>query len=92
MQIAIASAGYVGLSNTVLLSQHNEVVAIDVIPEKVEMLNRGISPIEDVELSHYWANKTLNFKATFVIVANRVTDDIRDVIEKVCSRDLFGKD
>jgi len=64
MKIAIAGTGYVGLSNAVLLAQHNEVVAIDIIPEKVEMLNRKQSPIEDVEIEDYLAHKTLNFKAT----------------------------
>ncbi|MDD4910665.1 MAG: nucleotide sugar dehydrogenase [Sideroxydans sp.] len=64
MKIAIAGTGYVGLSNAVLLAQHNEVVAIDIIPEKVEMLNRKQSPIEDVEIEDYLAHKQLNFKAT----------------------------
>ena len=64
MKIAIAGTGYVGLSNAVLLAQHNEVVAIDIIAEKVAMLNRKRSPIEDVELEDYLAHKTLNFKAT----------------------------
>ncbi|MGB0733412.1 MAG: nucleotide sugar dehydrogenase [Pontibacterium sp.] len=64
MKIAIAGTGYVGLSNGVLLSQHNEVVALDIIPEKVEMLNRKESPIEDVELQDYLKNKDLNFRAT----------------------------
>jgi UDPglucose 6-dehydrogenase len=64
MKIAIAGTGYVGLSNAILLSQHNEVVAIDIIPEKVEMLNRKQSPIEDVEIESYLQHKTLNFKAT----------------------------
>lgn len=64
MKIAIAGTGYVGLSNGVLLAQHNEVVALDIMPEKIEMLNKGISPIEDVELEEYLANRTLNFTAT----------------------------
>jgi UDPglucose 6-dehydrogenase len=64
MKIAIAGTGYVGLSNAMLLAQHNEVVAIDIIPEKVEMLNRKQSPIEDVEIEDYLAHKKLNFKAT----------------------------
>jgi UDPglucose 6-dehydrogenase len=64
MKIAIAGTGYVGLSNAILLAQHNEVVAIDIIAEKVEMLNRKQSPIEDVEIVEYLTNKALNFKAT----------------------------
>jgi len=64
LKIAIAGTGYVGLSNGVLLAQKNEVVALDVIPEKVEMLNRKESPIEDREIEDYLKNKELNFKAT----------------------------
>ena len=64
MKIAIAGTGYVGLSNAILLAQHNEVVAIDIVPEKVEMLNRKQSPFEDAEIEDYLANKTLNFRAT----------------------------
>jgi UDPglucose 6-dehydrogenase len=64
MKIAIAGTGYVGLSNAILLAQHNEVVALDIIPEKVEMINRRQSPIEDTEIEEYLKHKTLNFKAT----------------------------
>jgi UDPglucose 6-dehydrogenase len=64
MKIAIAGTGYVGLSNAVLLAQHNEVVAIDIVPEKVEMLNRKQSPIEDAEIEDYLSHRTLNLKAT----------------------------
>jgi len=64
MKIAIAGTGYVGLSNAILLAQHNEVVAVDIIPEKVAMLNRKQSPIEDTEIEDYLKHKTLNFKAT----------------------------
>jgi UDPglucose 6-dehydrogenase len=64
MKIAIAGTGYVGLSNAVLLAQHNEVVAIDIVPEKVAMLNRKQSTIEDAEIEDYLKHKTLNLKAT----------------------------
>jgi UDPglucose 6-dehydrogenase len=64
MKIAIAGTGYVGLSNAILLSQHNEVVALDIIPEKIAMLNRKQSPIEDIEITQYLRTKNLNFKAT----------------------------
>lgn len=64
MKIAIAGTGYVGLSNAVLLAQHNEVVAIDIIAEKVAMLNRKQSTIEDVEIEDYLAHKPLNLRAT----------------------------
>lgn len=64
MKIAIAGTGYVGLSNAVLLAQNNEVVAVDIIPEKVEMINNRKTPIIDAEIEEYLANHELNLKAT----------------------------
>jgi UDPglucose 6-dehydrogenase len=64
MKIAIAGTGYVGLSNAMLLAQHNEVVAVDIIKEKVALLNDKKSPIADVEIEDFLINKALNFTAT----------------------------
>ena len=64
LKIAIAGTGYVGLSNAMLLAQHNDVVAVDIVPEKVELLNNKQSPIADAEIEDFLANKTLNFTAT----------------------------
>ncbi len=64
MKIAIAGTGYVGLSNGVLLAQQNEVVCLDIVPARVEMLNRKQSPIKDAEIEHYFKHKDLNFRAT----------------------------
>ena len=64
VKIAVAGTGYVGLSNAVLLAQHNEVVALDLVAEKVELINQGKSPIADSELEHYLAHKPLNLTAT----------------------------
>lgn len=64
LKIAVAGTGYVGLSNAVLLAQHNEVIAVDVVPAKVDLLNDKKSPIEDKEITDYLNNKQLNLKAT----------------------------
>ena len=63
MKIAVAGTGYVGLSIATLLAQHNEVVAVDIIPEKVEKINNRISPIQDEYVERYLAEKELNLRA-----------------------------
>lgn len=64
MKIAVAGTGYVGMSIATLLAQHNEVVAVDVVPEKVEKVNNGISPIQDEYIEKYLSEKALNLRAT----------------------------
>lgn len=64
MKITVSGAGYVGLSNAILLAQHNEVIALDIIQEKVDMINNEKSPIIDAEIEDYLANKELNLQAT----------------------------
>jgi len=63
-KIAVAGTGYVGLSNAMLLAQHNDVVAVDIVPEKVDMLNRGQAPIVDAEIEDFLLNRNLSFRAT----------------------------
>lgn len=69
MKIAVAGTGYVGLSNAMLFAQHHQVVAVDIIPEKVALLNAKKSPIEDADIERFLADKTLNFTATLDAVS-----------------------
>jgi UDP-glucose 6-dehydrogenase len=98
MKIAVAGVGYAGLSNGVLLAQHNAVVCLDVVGEKVEILNRKESLIEDAEIQVFLKHQSLNFRATMdkqqpdIIVANRSTKVLADEADKVFTRDLFGTD
>lgn len=103
MKIAIAGTGYVGLSLATLLSQKNEVVALDVIPEKVEMINNRISPIEDKEIEEYFKTKKLNLKATldykeafegakFVIISTPTNyDDEKNYFDTSSVEDIIQK-
>lgn len=103
MKIAVAGTGYVGLSLATLLSQKNEVVALDVIPEKVDMINNRISPIEDKEIKEFFETKNLNLKATldykeafvgakFVIISTPTNyDDVKNYFDTSSVEDIIQK-
>lgn len=103
MKIAVAGTGYVGLSIATLLSQKNEVVALDVIPEKVEMINKRISPIRDEKIEEFFANKKLNLKATldykeafkdaeFVVISTPTNyDDEKNFFDTSSVEDIIKK-
>ena len=107
MNIAVAGIGYVGSSNPVLLSQFQNVIAYDIDKEKVNKVNSRISPIEDSEIEaffkqtekkkHFFNSKVIDDLSKFkkicdVIVANRLTNEILDVEQKVYTRDVFNSD
>ena len=103
MKIAVAGTGYVGLSIATLLSQNNEVIALDVIPEKVEMINNRISPIKDKEIEEFFKTKQLNLKATldykeafegaeFIIISTPTNyDDVQNYFDTSSVEDIIEK-
>ena len=103
MKIAVAGTGYVGLSLATLLSQNNEVVALDIIPEKVEMINNRKSPIQDEYIEKYFKEKKLNLRATldykdafegaeFVIISTPTNyDDEKNFFDTSSVEDIIEK-
>ena len=103
MKISVAGTGYVGLSMAVLLAQHHEVVALDVVPAKVQQINRRQSPIDDADIEHFLANKPLNLRATldaqdayqgadFVVIATPTDYDPRALYFDTRSVDAVIRD
>ena len=103
MKIAVAGTGYVGLSMATLLSQKNEVVALDVVPEKVEMINKNISPIKDKEIEEFFENEKLNLRATldykdafkdanYIIISTPTNyDDVKNSFDTSSVEDIIQK-
>ncbi len=103
MKIAVAGTGYVGLSIATLLSQKNEVVALDIIPEKVEMINNRMSPIKDKEIEEYLKNEKLNLRATldykeafegaeYIVISTPTNyDDIQNYFDTSSVEDIIKK-
>ena len=103
MKIAVAGTGYVGLSIATLLSQKNEIVALDILPEKVEMINKKISPIKDKEIEEFFKNKKLNLRATlnykeafedaeFIIISTPTNyDDEKNYFDTSSVEDIIQK-
>ena len=89
MKIAVAGTGYVGLSIATLLSQNHEVMAVDIVPEKVEKINKRISPIQDEYIEKYLKEKELNLTAT--LDAEAAYKDASSVIESACSKGVYHK-
>lgn len=103
MKITVAGTGYVGLSIATLLAQHNEVVAVDIVPERVEMVNNNISPIQDDYIEDYLKNKELNLRATldaetgykdaeFVVIAAPTNyDSVKNFFDTTAVEDVISK-
>ncbi len=103
MKITVAGTGYVGLSMATLLAQHNEVVAVDIVPERVEMVNNKISPIQDDYIEDYLKNKELNLRATldaetgykdaeFVVIAAPTNyDSVKNFFDTTAVEDVISK-